>query len=660
MTLLYIEGVLVDLPPDAIFAQTIQRLNFKDLATRKVDFTNSVKLSWTPTNLNFFGFALNEKSITDRPYEKLPMKLVQNGIETISEGLCWITAVDGSGVTIAIYDQAINIFTVISGKKLNRLSHVANSAWNPADIDSARTSTTGKISAVLDWGRNGGASIYNSTYFLPCFFYHDFIKQILQQTDLTLSGTVLTDQTFLDLVVPYGLPKFEYPASVNQDYFFLVGKDSISKSITIAADAGSPSTEVVQIDYDTQNPPSTYQGAARMFNTLTFTATVPDTGANNAWLVAVITGGLYFNISAWNPGDIFRFTIRVRDKNGFQIASTVADVDYTTFGAAPIVGLNLFFPQLVFSLSDGDQIDMTVGTLVGSGSGAITIAIRRGTSSPYNYIKLDTISGTVSLADVSWQLLLPDVLQTEMLRDFFVRFAIIPKQVGGTLFLKTLKEITEDTHNAVDWTSKRTSDPDQINYSPTPWAQSNIFSYAEDSGAGIEPDKNAGAGSIMARNNLLPGNRTLFSSFFEACEDSTIFSVLAALVRVYDSASTSISDFNNEPGLRLLTLRARAAAEPNITFNAIARNDYKVANFLYPTGTKDTNWNYFIDRYYGQVFINGIDTIRMVTRRYALNELDIASYDPHKIIFDNGSYFIIEKIENYIPGRITKVTMLKI
>lgn len=658
--LLFVNDTLVDMPERFTFAATIKRLDIGDIAGRSASYTNQLKLPWSSVNQKVFGFLANEKNASTTPYAKLPAKIVANGVEIIPDATCWVTGVDNAGVTISILDNSKNLFSTIQGKKLNRLSHIADSAWLAADMDAARTSTTGLIAAILDWGRNGGGTIYNSSFFLPCFFYYDFIKQILQQTGLTLSGAILTDQTFLDLVIPYGLPKLEYPSSVNSDYVFSVCKNSIDKNIVIAADAGSPSEEVIQIDYDFQNPPTTYQGAARIFDTGAYKATIPNTGATNAWLVATLSASAYFNVSAWNPGDIIRFKIRVRDKNGVVTSTTTADADYATYGAAPVIGLNLIFPSVTLSLKDGDQIDMTVGTLVGSGSGAVTISMRRATSSPFTNLKLSTPSGTVSTASVKWQLLFPDIWQADLLKDFFVRFGIIHNQKGNTLYLKSIKDIIEDVASAVDLTSKRTADPDQINYSPSGWAYANLFTYTEDSGSGIEPDDNAGSGGLYTFNRLLPGERNIYNAMFEVCRDNTVNSVLAALVRVYDSTSANVADFKKEPGLRLLTLRAKGAGEPNITFNAIARSDYKVANFLYASRSKDTSWTYFLNKYYGPVFAKSLKNLRIITRKYNLTELDVHAFDPHKMIYDDGSYFLVSQIKNFIPGTPTQVDLMKI
>jgi hypothetical protein len=40
-------------------------------------------------------------------------------------------------------------------------------------------------------------------------------------------------------------------------------------------------------------------------------------------------------------------------------------------------------------------------------------------------------------------------------------------------------------------------------------------------------------------------------------------------------------------------------------------------------------------------------------------ELDVATLDMLRMVFDNGSYFLINKIENYVPGQSVKVELFK-
>lgn len=661
--LLYISDTLISLPEGFEFATNVKRVDFNSLRDRSVNYTNSVKLQWTPDTQILFGFAWNEKTGASVMYTQLPCRLVQNGVETIPGGFCRVSGVDELGVTIAIFENSINIMKTIEGRKLNRLSHIADSGWLAADIDAARLATSGLINAIVGWGKPNGGNIFNVDFWLPCFFYHDTITTILEQTGLTLSGTVLTRDDFLNLVYGYGLGKWEYPDTVNQDYRFTVFKKKLTKTINIAADGGSPSTEVIEIDGDDEIAGYAGQGGARIWDIATYKATIPDTGSNNAWLRGTIGGTVYLNITSWNPGDEFSVSIRVFNRLGDQIYITTIDVDYATYGAAPVTGLPLAFPAIEVALSDGDQIDMVAHTKVGSGSGAITIAARSGTP-PADAITLyfAPISGTVSRASVRWQLLLPDMLQSEIVKDFFVRFGIIHNELNGVLYLKTIREITEDVVNAVSWTDKRVEKGDQLNYSPASYAQDNAFSYTPDSGAGNQPDKEAGTGSLYTYNQNLQGRKPVYQTPFESLRDIAV-NVTAASCHVYDTASADISDFDQEPGLRLMMLRDKEAGDPVIRFNAALglagdRSDYRVANFK--SNGVDMGWSYFLNTYYGPAFITALRSLRFVTRTYMLTETDVASYDPHKMIYDNGSYFIVSVITNFIPGRPTKVELLKI
>lgn len=659
-TNLYINDVLVPLPANFKFAFTFRPFDISDMAGRNISYTNAVTLPLTPLVMQLFGFINNEKNGSRVQYQKLPCKLIQDGYEVLPSGVCWVVDVDADkGIKITLLDASFDVFNVIQSRKLNALSHIADSTWTATDIDNNRNTTSNLIAAIIDWGKNGGASIYNSATFLPSFFYHSFIRTILQQTGVTLSGNILTDSAFNQLVIPFSNGKWAYPESLTKDYEFKVCKNSVAKNIVIAADAGNPSTEVIGIDYDTNNPPNTYQGAARIFNIGTFKATVPSIGSNQAWLSCILGGSLYFNIVTWAAGAIGRFAIRVLDKNGVQRTEVTADFDFATYGASPVNGVQISFPSQAVDLYDGDQIDMVVKTKVGSGSGAITISMLRGTVAPYTSMSLIS-QGTSIGTPIRWKLLLPDLWQRDLVKDFFARFGIIHNIKNNVLYLKTIREITEDIANAVDWTGKRNNYPDKISYSPPGFGRENWFTYQPDS-LGLQTDDNAGASSFNTENQNLEGGVNQYDAPFEATLDATVFSVNAAAIRVYDSTSAAIGDFKNEPGIRLCTIRSRIAGEPGLTLNVTLRNDYRIANFLVSgNNSKDTSWGYFLSQYYGPVFLSAMKRLTVISRQYMLTTPDIAGFDPLKMVTDNGSYFLVLEIENFIPGQPTNVKLLKI
>jgi len=50
----------------------------------------------------------------------------------------------------------------------------------------------------------------------------------------------------------------------------------------------------------------------------------------------------------------------------------------------------------------------------------------------------------------------------------------------------------------------------------------------------------------------------------------------------------------------------------------------------------------------------------MIEKEFLLNEIDIQQYDSHKIIWDGEGYYLINKIKNFVPGKITKVELFKV
>jgi hypothetical protein len=132
-----------------------------------------------------------------------------------------------------------------------------------------------------------------------------------------------------------------------------------------------------------------------------------------------------------------------------------------------------------------------------------------------------------------------------------------------------------------------------------------------------------------------------------------------AYIPVYDTPS-DIYDFTNEPKFRVLTVRDRASNETDVTFNSTPRNDYRVAYFVDSSQTKDTGFQYFIDTKYNSLS-QALQNPKLVIRYYLIGISDFKSVlDGRILIYDSGTYFIINKIFNFIPERVTKVELLKV
>ncbi|MFN7611178.1 MAG: hypothetical protein ACK5QX_09635, partial [bacterium] len=241
---------------------------------------------------------------------------------------------------------------------------------------------------------------------------------------------------------------------------------------------------------------------------------------------------------------------------------------------------------------------------------------------------VDTLN--VVRTEVYWNRLASKTALKEILKDFFVRFGIVYKIEGNVLTLKTLEEICTDTASAVDWTSKRVNRKKSAIDFKTNYAQANYFLHDDDA-----KDKFLGSGNLAIANTTLQAAKDFFTSVFANVKRWTGTGYEVMSTPAYDSTSTGIDDIKEEPPLMIGTLKARTT-EAAITFDVSARTDYKLAYHADASQTKDSSFRYFLSKYYPSLTF-ALQKNKICKYEYNLNELDIANYDPHKMIFDSGS-----------------------
>ncbi len=254
---------------------------------------------------------------------------------------------------------------------------------------------------------------------------------------------------------------------------------------------------------------------------------------------------------------------------------------------------------------------------------------------------------------VDWNEFWPDIEVKDIIKDFFVRFAIIPKQKNGVLYLKTIEEILSNRSGAVDWSAKLTKTGHSIDFTSR-YAQENYFDYNNG-----ENDPTLGRGILEIDNETLDPINTVYDSVFESVITGLFdANYNSARMDVYESTSVDISDFKNSPPFTLLTLR-NPGADPDITFYITPRDDYKVAYFVDDSQPKDSGFEYFINEFYDK-YAFALQKSKVIVKEYLLTELDIQNYDSHKMVYDGEGYYLVNKISNFIPGNITKVELFKV
>lgn len=599
-------------------ATNIKKIEIGQIRSRFVNHTNRMKAANSEANNILLGFPTDENSFSLVPYSGSRGKVIQNGIEIMSDVSVIVDENNGQ-TDITVYENIFDYFQAVDGLTVKDIGVIESSAWDGNFIDNNRLNTEGIMIAVISWGNP--AAFYDQDFFLPSWYYHTIIKAILQHTGLTVVGDILTDERFTRLVMPYWGKSFLYPDSFIQS----------SKAQGIP-DGGT-------------NAPSTIGQRMEILRAYGNINETDDWYEHNSDFITVdVVLFVSITVQLWGTAtQTWAELILLRGGVETSLATSVPVTTPNPTGNFSITETDIF-------LQDGDKLyidffsDSSTSPTV-----AFTVDSGEFTINPQN---------TVDRSNVNWNVLLSseEISCMDLLSDFFVRFSLIPKQIGQVLYLKSLEEICADKSGAIDWSSKVIFGK-KISFNPGDYAQVNNFDYQDSEDVG---DPALGRGSFNLQHTKLPDTKQVFESLFH--NTMTVVSIgpyRTAIINVYDSTSADIPDFVMEPGVRLLTLREKDSDEPAISFFGVNRNDYKVGYFVDSSREFDTGWNYFLSDFYSRL-IASLEYCKILNRQFNLNEVDIRDYDPHKMVWDGTNYYIVNKISNYVEKKPVTIELFKV
>lgn len=307
------------------------------------------------------------------------------------------------------------------------------------------------------------------------------------------------------------------------------------------------------------------------------------------------------------------------------------------------------------------------------------------------YGREDFLSTTLTLN----QALSTTILQSDFLKDFLIKFGAFFRFRNNDIEIVTLEEILNNTGGSIDWTLKRVKNKkDIVQYTLNGFTKKNNFRYTKPSiqNGYIDydtiPNRIFDAdGSLNVDNENLESSSDLYTSIFESpnfiprtlgtpsieAVVGTSSNIVRCVTSLIWSTFPASYTFENKPDAMLAYLDDKEAVEVNVKYNGSSRNDYKVARFnaqyssarIIPSLTwrQSTIWhpsNGFLDVYYSSMQrILTAGTI-VTTHEYNLTDIDINSLDLLTPIFDDGNYYLINKIVSYVSRKTTRVELLQI
>lgn len=718
MTLLYLNNGLCDLLPNTIVALTLKANEFGSPTVRNLNYTNQFKIPFTENNDRIFGSSRILVSESTVPYRPISARLLINGVEIVNNGVAVIKKASSS-YELFIISGAANFFETIKSKKLSALDFSAyNTNWDGATITSLINTTSGIVAPVMDYGKfaypagaNVNISIDTDTY-LPSVYYKTVLDQIFTDAGYTTSGSAFTSTKLSKKIIAFSRDKFKYSEEFADDRRYS-GIATGSQSIV--------------------NPSS---AQAINFPTSVISNTTYWDGTNK-----------YVTDDSDVPTDTL-FIVKVTYTLTLTVTGGTVDIQvYNSVGGVSTISSGVGSGTYVLSGFDVSVYDSSFTQIrVVNASGTPTVDIGRGDVRFEPSLEVFRNAGV----HVYFQYLLPDVTQTEFVKDFMIDSGVIFSEVDGVIYAKTLNEIILDRTNAKNWTQKRVRQLDEISFESS-YGQRNYFAY---SGSDIISNPNFGRGFFDLDNTTLETEKTVLNSLswntetlepmqcgilmasvnaYEPSERSyriiftgtngtanvnvngvnylatfssnlnttaanfvsthaaallalgiTLTVVTGAQVQFTDQEDVIIivtsgvtGDLNSTPnvssdqkladteeisnsiGIRFLLVRDKYSFEPSLGNETnTLYTSYKVAYFFDPNQTYNMllqdsleNISYFTD---------ALSHSKMVSREYMLTELDVSDFDFFTPVFDLDSYFIVDTISNYVQGKPTKVTLLKI
>jgi hypothetical protein len=132
-----------------------------------------------------------------------------------------------------------------------------------------------------------------------------------------------------------------------------------------------------------------------------------------------------------------------------------------------------------------------------------------------------------------------------------------------------------------------------------------------------------------------------------------------AYVPIYNTGTSLFTKLKNVHS-RLFLVRDKTAQEQTVTYNGVARSDYKVAYFTDFRQTDSLDYQETVNKYY-KYFPLKLNNYRVVDKTLLLSENDIHSFDPIRPVFIYDQSYLVIKINQFISSRKeTKVTLFKI
>lgn len=460
-------------------------------------------------------------------------------------------------------------------------------------------------------------------YYIPLVSYKQIINKIFSDAGFSTSYMMQDSDFFDKLYISFSKSTYSYPQRLIDKMLFNASADGTQHIV-------SNNTTKQDIEFSLVNS----QGSYEWYDGLS-QYTIPAIPYNVGVTVkARIIVDIIFSLGT--TGVEFFFNVDgVTQTLADSIPFAIADRYVLTFESNFITaGLSI------------KEFKLSVARAAGVGS--VTLDIVEGQF----WVEIDKDAfGVINLS----ALVLPTVTQKSFITDFFMRFAILADEKNGVMTMAEMEKIISNKIDVVDWTNKRdTSKQEAIKFIGKGYAQENVFTDIENPDVVIQGANE----TLYVDNETLDFKRIYYQSIMSAVEQNNNNGMQLCRVPFFDlTHDDGLGDYPANP--RLFYLRDKKDGDSTIKYNGSTKTTYYVAVYNDPSVPKNTTWKYFIGKYYPSLQ-ESINKAKFVTRYYFLDDMDISNLNKFKLVYDNNQFFLINKLSNYVSGKVTKAELFKV
>lgn len=607
--IVYINGEKIE-TYNNYFALTRQNNDIADISNRNADFSENIKIPKTSKNISVLETAGLIGRNSEIPYKKNIVEIVDadTGTHIVKNGYAVLINTEEKEYNLSVFSGNINFFKAIENLTLTEvgisdLNHIKD-LTNVKDTWTNNTLPYRYIIADYNGKYLTTGNRVNIDYQVPSASVKYLWERIFNYIDFQYEGAIFTNEEFIDLWLTY--PK---PVPRIAPVFQLISNQN--------------SLIVQQYFYDGNALINRYG-----INLLPYSIT--GTNINTIGNIQkIVTGGTYkielsgSVYSPWNNQTYDSVIFRLFDNLGVLIQENTINS-----------GQNIVFTASVdYTFILISEAYSQINSLTGG---------------------FTTIINKVVGYTLGFDQAFIDFKVSDFIKEILIRFALTPFTIPNSNKVKflTLDEIFQNP-NIQDWTNKFHGVTNE-SYVLSRYAQNNLLKFKYN-----DENQNHNDANLKVKNENIKEEVTLFSSriFSPNKKESEIGKVYTIWEKnIKDNNTVEYKELEN----RFYFLRSEKI-NSEIEIGSDFLNSHINSSFFYKENYYKCSWRELVNTWYRNIN-KLLDFTKVITANIYIKPYEYSQIKMYEMVFINqlGSYFLINKISNFIPKKNTKVELIKV